>query len=79
MDADNLPSAVMCHLYRPHHHQMLAILYLLNLDSDKLRFLAVTAQNASGCTKCNTKIPFFLFIYLKKSENYPSGFIQKKR
>ena len=34
------------HLYRPHHHQMLAILCLLVLDSNKLDVLAVPAHNA---------------------------------
>ena len=32
----------------PHHYRMMDLLYLLDLESDKLRFLAEPAQNASG-------------------------------
>ena len=38
----------ICHLYRTHHHQMMAILCLFDLEQEKLRFFAVPARNASA-------------------------------
>ena len=47
LDANNLPGAVIVHLYRSHHHQIRAILCWFNFESDKLRFLPVPARNTS--------------------------------
>ena len=36
-----------CHQYRPHNNQIMAILGLFNLESDKVIFSTVPAKNAS--------------------------------
>ena len=44
----NLSSQSICHLYRAQHLQMMASLFLFDLESDMLRFLDVHAGNSSG-------------------------------
>ena len=47
LDANNLPSAVYVSPVLQ-HHQIMVILCLLNVESNKLRFPAMPAQNAIG-------------------------------
>ena len=49
----------VCHLYRPHNNQMMAILCLFDLESDKLRFLTVSAWNVSGGLTFHSEAPEF--------------------
>ena len=64
LDSNNILSAVG-HLYKPHHHHMVAILCSYDLVLNKLRFSAVPARYTSAVQYMYTCIHVYMYTCIQ--------------